>query len=304
MKKPVIIDCDPGNDDAVALLMAFASNALSIKAVTAVAGNQTLDKTLNNALAILSYAGIDVPVAAGADRPLIKNLVTAPEIHGENGLAGPALPQPSLKPVSSNAIDLMADVAEKNDNITIIPTGPLTNIALFLLTHPELKNKIARISLMGGACFGGNRTPSAEFNIWTDPEAADIVFRSGIPITMCGLDVTNKALIYKEEVEKIRGLGHVCCMLANMLDAYGKNTNIQKGLPLHDPCAVAWAIDPTIFTTKRLHVDIELHGEFTTGKTVVDYREKTGRKPNTDVAFDIDRKRFIDLLTKSMACYN
>ncbi len=308
MKKPVIMDCDPGHDDAIALLMAFASDALCVKAVTVVAGNQTLDKTLKNALTVLSFAGIEVPVAAGADKPLMKELVTAPEIHGESGLAGPDLPPPTLQPAGCSAVELMADViGQSGESITLIPTGPLTNVALLLLAHPKLKDKIERISLMGGACFGGNRTPAAEFNIWTDPEAASIVFSSGIPITMCGLDVTHKALIYREEVEEIRKLGRMGAMVAQLLDFYGKyhgSHGFQKGSPLHDPCAAAWVIDPALISTKRLHVDIETRGQFTAGATVVDYNGVLGRAPNADVAFDIDRERFIGMLMRSIRYYN
>lgn len=306
MKKPVIIDCDPGHDDAIALLMAFASDALDIKAVTVVAGNQTLDKTLNNALRVLSFAGINTTVAAGASKPLMRKLITAPDVHGISGLDGPTLPEPSLIPAEKNAVEVMAEIIrQSSEAITLIPTGPLTNVALFILTHPELKGKIERISLMGGACFGGNRSPVAEFNIWADPEAASIVFSSGIPITMCGLDVTHKALIYKEEVEKIRGLGRIGRVVAELLDFYEQFYLRQgfSGSPLHDPCAVAWAIDPSLITTRKLHVDVETVGEFTTGATVVDRNNILCQQPNAYVAFDIDRDRFIAMLFESIKHY-
>lgn len=307
MRKKVIIDCDPGHDDAIALLLAFASDKLDVKAVTIVAGNQTQEKTLNNALRVLSFANINVPVARGDDKPLMRDLIIAPEVHGESGLDGPELPEPTLKPSDLSAIELIAKVArESEEKITLIPTGALTNIGKFLLCHPELKDKIERISLMGGACFGGNWTPAAEFNILVDPEAADIVFKSGIPITMSGLDVTHKALIYNEDIERIRSVGgKVAVMVAELLEFFAKfhmETGFE-GSPLHDPCAVAWVIDPTIIETKRLHVDIETTGKHTLGATVVDYYDVLKKEKNADVAFDIDRERFVDMLVEAMKYY-
>lgn len=308
MKKPVIIDCDPGHDDAIALLLAFASDVLDVKAVTTVAGNQTLEKTLKNALNVLDFAGIDVEVAAGAARPLMRDLIIAPEVHGDSGLDGPAFPPSKLKPSKRGAVEVIADTIKKSDTkVTLIPTGPLTNIAMTLISHPEIKEGIEGISLMGGACFGGNWTPAAEFNILVDPEAASVVFGSGIPITMCGLDVTHRAQIYEDEVETLRKMNRkVATMVAELLDFYGKFHSRFgfKGSPLHDPCAVAWVIDPTIITTKKLHVDIEIHGEFTTGATVVDYYNVLDKKKNIDVAFDIDRDRFINMLYDAMEHFN
>ncbi len=307
MRKPVIIDCDPGHDDAIALLLAFASDKIDVKAVTIVAGNQTLEKTLNNALKVLSFANIDVPVAKGFEKPLMRDLIIAPEVHGESGLDGPELPEPTLKPSDLSAIELIAKVLRESDEkVTLIPTGALTNIARFLLCYPELKDKIERISLMGGACFGGNWTPAAEFNILVDPEAADIVFKSGIPITMCGLDVTHKALIYAEDIERIRSLGgKVAVMVAELLDFFSEfhlDTGFE-GSPLHDPCAVAWVIDPSIIETKKLNVAIETKGQHTLGATVVDYYDVLGKEKNVDVAFDIDRERFVDMLVEAMKYY-
>lgn len=308
MRIPVIIDCDPGHDDAIALLLAFASERLHVKAVTIVAGNQTQEKTLNNALKVLSFAGVDVPVAKGDDKPLMRDLIIAPEVHGDSGLDGPELPESNLKAVDISAIELIAKTIRESDRkVTLIPTGALTNIAKFLLCYPELKEKIERISLMGGACFGGNWSPAAEFNILVDPEAADIVFKSGIPITMSGLDVTHKALIYDEDVERIRNVGgKVAAMVAELLDFFSKFHMDMgfKGSPLHDPCAVAWVIDPSIMTTKKLHVDIETKGEHTLGATVVDYYDVLKKEKNADVAFDIDRERFVDMLVEAMEHYN
>ncbi len=306
-KRSVIMDCDPGHDDAIALLMAFACDTIDVKLVTTVGGNQTLDKTLNNALRILSFAGIDVEVAAGAAKPLNRELIVAPEVHGESGLEGPILPSPTLKPSDRNAISAMWDVIKKcDDKVTIIPTGPLTNVATLILAHPEVKPMIERISLMGGSCIGGNWTPAAEFNILVDPEAASIVFNSGIPITMCGLDVTHKAQIYNEEIELVRNVGgKVAKMVAELLDYFAlfhKKFGFE-GSPMHDPCAVAYIIDPSIFTTKACHVDIETQGEFSTGATVADLNDVLKKEKNVDVALDINREAFIQLLLKSMKFY-
>ncbi|SDG25932.1 pyrimidine-specific ribonucleoside hydrolase [Thermoanaerobacter thermohydrosulfuricus] len=308
MRKPVIIDCDPGHDDAIALLLAFANDKLDVKAVTTVAGNQTIEKTFNNALKVLSFAGINTVVSKGAEKPLLRDLITAPEVHGDSGLDGPELPPPNFKPSSKNAVETIMEVInESNEKITIIPTGPLTNIATVLLSNPEIKAKIERIVLMGGSMIGGNWTPAAEFNILVDPEAASIVFNSGVPITMCGLDVTHKAQIYKEEVEEIRNIGNkVAIMVAELLDFYGKFHERFgfKGMPLHDPVAVAYVIDPTIVTTQSFYVEIEIKGEFTNGCTVVDYYDVLKKPKNVEVVLDIDRERFIKMLYDAMRKYN
>ncbi|SDY23659.1 pyrimidine-specific ribonucleoside hydrolase RihA [Tindallia californiensis] len=309
MKKPVIIDCDPGHDDAIALLLAISSEELEVKAVTTVGGNQTSEKTLNNAMRILSFAGVEgIPVAPGASQPLVRELQIAPEVHGESGLEGPYLPEPTFKPYGKGAIELMEEIImTSKDKIVLVPTGPLTNIATLLLTVPNVKDRIERISLMGGSAVGGNWTPAAEFNILVDPEAADVVFKSGIPITMSGLDVTHKAQVYDEEIESIRLQGgKVSVMVAELLDFFAKFHKEMgfEGSPLHDPCAVAWLIKPDIFTTKHLHVAIETKGEFTTGATVVDYRGVTGKIPNTEVIYDVDREAFIKLLMDSLKKYH
>ncbi|GAB6116697.1 MAG: pyrimidine-specific ribonucleoside hydrolase [Thermoanaerobacterium sp.] len=307
-RKPVIIDCDPGHDDAIALLVAFASEKLNVKAVTTVAGNQTIEKTFNNALKVLSFAGINTIVSKGASKPLLRDLITAPEVHGESGLDGPDLPTPTLKPSDKNAVETIIEIVnESEEKIILIPTGPLTNIATVLLSAPELKTKIERIVLMGGSMIGGNWTPAAEFNIVVDPEAANIVFNSGIPLTMCGLDVTHKAQIYREEIEEIRNIGNkVAIMVAELLDFYGKFYERFgfKGFPLHDPVAVAYVIDSTLITTKPCHVDIETRGEFTSGCTVVDYYDVLKKSKNVDVALDIDRERFIKMLYDAIKKYN
>ncbi|MEG0371415.1 MAG: pyrimidine-specific ribonucleoside hydrolase RihA [Clostridium sp.] len=307
-KRPVILDCDPGHDDAIALILAFSSDKLDVKAVTVVGGNQTLEKTVLNTLKVLSFANIDVKVAKGADRPLMRDLIIAPEVHGESGLDGPELPEPTLKIEDMEAVELMAKiVSESDEKITLVPTGALTNIARFLLAYPNLKDKIELISLMGGAADGGNWTPSAEFNILVDPEAAKVVFDSGIKIVMAGLDVTHKALIYKEDIERIRSVNNkVAIMVAELMDFFEKfhmETGFN-GSPLHDPCAVAYLIDPSIFTSKLCNVEIETQGEHTLGSTVTDYMGITNKPKNVNVLFDVNREKFVDMLVKAVEKYN
>ncbi|GMQ63060.1 pyrimidine-specific ribonucleoside hydrolase RihA [Vallitalea maricola] len=310
MAKPVIIDCDPGHDDAIALLLALGSEKLDVKGITTVAGNQTGDKTINNALRVLSYLDIHKEVAKGATKPLIRDLITAAEVHGESGLEGPELPEPSFEKSEKSAIELMYEIINQSkEKVTLIPTGPLTNIANLFLAYPSVKDNIEEIVLMGGACFGGNWTPAAEFNILVDPEAADIVYRSGLPVTMCGLDVTHKAQVLGDETERIRSIGNKASKLvAELLDYFAifhMNPNFGfDGPPLHDVCAVAYVIDPSIFTTKKHNVEIDISGELTVGATVVDYYDTSGKEKNVNVVFDLDREKFIDMLYDNLKKYN
>ena len=304
MKKiPVIIDCDPGHDDAIAMILAFASEALDVKAVTVVGGNQTLEKTLLNAKKVLSFIGKHPPVAAGAARPMCRKLETAPSVHGESGMDGPALPDPDFSEEPVPAVELLRRIIlESPEPITLIPTGPLTNIGILFSAYPELKKNIARISLMGGGIETGNWTSAAEFNIWVDPEAADIVFTSGIPIIMSGLDVTHKAMIMREEIENLRNTGaKVPVMVAELLDFFSKFHDKQgfAGTPLHDPCAVAYLIKPELFVTRPFHIDIECHGKFAAGMTLADRRPWSNAAPNVTACLDVDRKGFIDLIVEA-----
>lgn len=297
-KIPVIIDCDPGHDDAVALALAFGCGKLDVLGVTTVAGNSTGENTYNNALKFLSFVGANVEVARGADSPILRPLTIAPSVHGKSGLDGTELGEPWLKGSSRSAFDLITGtLLDSERKVTLIPTGPLTNIAIALLAKPEIKQKIERIALMGGAALEGNWTPAAEFNILVDPEAARIVFESGIPITMVGLDVTHKALIYPDEVEVLRKLGKVGKILAELMDFYAIFYSKQfKGNPIHDAVAVASVFQPDIVSTRHLNVTVETSGEFTLGRTVVDFRGVTGRKANCDVALGLDREGFIELI--------
>ena len=302
------MDCDPGHDDAIALILAFASEELEVKAVTVTAGNQTLDKTLRNAKKILSFIGKHPPVAAGAAQPLVRKLVTAPSIHGESGLDGPTIPEPDFSEEPVSAVELLrTTIMESQDPITLVPTGPLTNIALLLCAYPEVKKNIFQISLMGGGISIGNWTSAAEFNIVVDPEAADIVFRSGLPITVSPLDVTHKALILPEEVEELRKTGgKAAIFVAQLLDFFGKSNVFHHfaGAPLHDPCAVAWLLKPEIFSARPYHIDIELNGRYTYGMTLADRRPWTEAKPNALVLTDLDRRAFINMLFDACKYYN
>ncbi|MCW8328962.1 pyrimidine-specific ribonucleoside hydrolase RihA [Photobacterium sp. SDRW27] len=311
MSCPIILDCDPGHDDAIALILACASPSLDIKAVTTSAGNQTPDKTLNNALRILTLLGrSDIPVAGGALKPLARELIIADNVHGESGLDGPELPDPGFDPVKEHAVELMARVLRESDKpVTLVPTGPLTNIALLLATHRELSDKIERIVLMGGGAETGNWSPAAEFNIYVDPQAADMVFKSGIPITMCGLDVTHRAQIMNEDIERIRAIDNpVSDVVAELLDffmIYHRDPKWGlKGAPLHDPCTIAWLLAPELFTAQDCWVGIETKGEYTQGMTVVDRYELSGQPANATVLFNVDREGFVDLLAKSLRFYS
>ena len=308
-RTPVLMDCDPGHDDALAITLALARPELQVLGITTVGGNAPLAATTRNALRVLALLGrTDVPVAAGGVQPLVRPLETAPEVHGVTGLDGADLPEPASSPRPEGAVEfLRATLAAAPAPVTLIATGPLTNVALLLLTYPEVAPKIARISLMGGAMRAGNWTPAAEFNIWVDPEAARIVFRSGLCTTMSGLDVTHKALFGWPEIARLDALGtRAGTVFADLmrffvrfhLERYG-----SADTPIHDAVAVAAVALPELITTNRFHVDVETSGDITRGRTVVDDRGVPGATPNVDVALDIDRAAFADLLIEAVASY-
>ncbi|CFQ41158.1 putative hydrolase [Yersinia frederiksenii] len=310
MPRSIIIDCDPGHDDAIALILALASPELKVEAVTTCAGNQTPDKTLRNALRILTLLERqDIPVAGGALKPLLRELIIADNVHGESGLDGPSLPDPDFAPQAENAVELMARILRASPHpVTIVATGPLTNVALLLAGHGALVAKIERIVIMGGAVMLGNWTPAAEFNIFVDPEAAERVFKSGIPITMAGLDVTHQAQVMDEDIDRIRQLNNpVAEVVAGLLDFFMLYHRQERwgfqGAPLHDPCTIAWLLAPELFTSIERWVGIETRGEYTQGMTVVDYYQLTGNKPNAEVLMGINRQGFIDLLVERVARY-
>jgi pyrimidine-specific ribonucleoside hydrolase len=301
MPTPVIIDCDPGHDDAMALMLAVASPELELVAVTTVAGNQTLDKVTANAIRVLDVAEArDIPVAAGADRALIHPARVAGEVHGETGLDGPDLPPPSREPEPLHAVELIAQRLRERP-LTLIGIGPLTNIALLLATHPGLASRIERIVIMGGAIGLGNVTPSAEFNVWSDPEAAARVFTSGVAVTMVGLDVTHRAMLTKERAEGLRDKGRAGAVVADLHAFYRRFHEQVYGhsdTPVHDALAVAHVIKPDVIVTEHLPVEIDVTQGPCRGRTVVDQLRRTGRQPNSHVSVDVDATGFIDLLTE------
>lgn len=304
---PVILDGDPGHDDAIAWTLANASPLLDIRAVTSVCGNQTIEKTTYNAGRVMALIGLCAPLAMGRKKPLVADAMTAPSIHGESGLDGPALPEPVKKPVEQPACALMAEVLEAScEPVTLISTGPLTNVASLLLLYPRIKPKIGGIYLMGGGIGFGNWTPAAEFNILVDPEAADVVFRSGLPLTMAGLDVTERALVFPQDFARIRAAGNpVAKVVADWLDYfYEFHRSIgYAGAPVHDAVAVAALIRPEIMTMKRMHVAIETAGDYCRGATVGDPLNILKQPANARVILDIDRAAFVDLLVEAAESY-
>jgi inosine-uridine nucleoside N-ribohydrolase len=292
---PIVIDCDPGHDDAIAILLSLASPEVEVIGVTTVAGNQTLDKTTRNALVTLEIAGRgDIPVVAGAEAPLCRALRTAAHVHGETGLDGPELPVPAARPVETDPAEWFGP------EVVLVATAPLTNVARWL----ERGVRPERIVWMGGAIAEGNVTPAAEFNAFVDPEAAAAVFASGVPITMVGLDVTHRALFTRAHAEQLRGAGRAGRFVAELSDffqAFHERMYGFDGSPIHDAMAVAHVIDPTLVTTRRANVAVETRSELCDGRTVVDLRGVTGREPNADVGVDVDADRFLDLLVSRIA---
>ena len=300
--QPVIIDCDPGHDDALALLLAAGDARVRLLGVTTVAGNQTLDKTTTNAQRILALAGVSgVPVAAGCDRPLVGALTVAEDIHGASGLDGPDLDVPVAEIADVHSVELMRRlIADSAEPVTLIATGPLTNVALLLRTHPEVTPRLRRIVFMGGSTDRGTTTPYGEFNIVTDPEAADIVLRSGLPVTMIGLNVTHQAVATPEVIAEFRGmgtrLGVVCAELMTFFAGAYRRTFGFEHPPVHDPIAVAAVIEASIVRTVDVPVAVELTGTHTRGATVVDLHRRAAGTPNVDVAVGIDVDAFWRLL--------
>jgi inosine-uridine nucleoside N-ribohydrolase len=301
MTTPVILDCDPGHDDAIALLLALASPEVELVGVTTVHGNQTLEKTTDNALRVLALVGReDVPVAAGADRPLVRELQVAAHVHGESGLDGPALPDRASEPVDQHAVDFL--VERVTPETVLVPVGPLTNVALAL----ERGIAPARIVLMGGAIAEGNMTPAAEFNIWADPEAAERVFRSGLDVTMIGLDVTHGALLTPAWAERFRAAGRVGTFVAELVEffkRYHARTYGWDGAPIHDAVALAHAFRPGIVRTEHVNVEIETQSELTRGRTVADRWHRTERAPNAHVGVEIDADAFFELLLERIESF-
>lgn len=303
MKKiPIIIDVDTGIDDAVALMFAAANERFEIIGITTSFGNATLNKTTFNTLQILELLGRqDIPVACGADRGLqMEEYVRKYQsVHGESGLGNIELPDPVIKPIEENAVEFMERVLrESREKVTLVPVGPMTNLAILLMTHPECKEKIDKICLMGGAALGGNAMPTAEANIFRDPEAAHILFRSGVPIVMCGLDATMKAYVTDEEIEKIKSMNqNVARTLGEMLTFYsGHYRTRAPGCAIHDVVPLLYLLNPDMLETKKHYVTVDIDGEYTRGCTVTDFFGITGHAANAEVAFDIKREQFIEQL--------
>jgi inosine/uridine nucleosidase len=301
--RKIILDCDPGHDDAMAILLAHGSPEIELLAITTVAGNQTLDKTSLNARRVCTVARIlDVPVAAGCDRPLTRALKTAAYIHGESGLDGPAFGEPTVPLDDRHAVDLIIEsIMRSTGDITLVPTGPLTNIAMAIRKEPRIVQEVQEVVLMGGAYTRGNSTPAAEFNIYADPEAAAIVFAAGWPLTMVGLDLTHQALATPAVLQRIAELGTPVARVAAELmeffrESYRRNAGFDSP-PVHDPCAVARVIDPQVMQCVDAFVAVETRGEFTSGMTVTDFRSN---RPNAKVATRLDVDKFWNLMVDAI----
>jgi purine nucleosidase len=306
--RPVIIDCDPGHDDALAILLALGSpDELDVLAITAVAGNAPLALTEKNARKVCELAGrTDLPVHAGCDRPLARELVTAEHVHGKTGLDGPELPEPRMSLAGAHAVDAIVELlrARPPNTVTLCPTGPLTNIAAALGRAPDVAARIKEIVLMGGAIGEGNITPAAEFNIYVDPHAAELVFEAGVPLVMHGLDVTHQVLVTPARLAAIRRLGtplsRTVAELLEFYNVYDQTRRGRVGAPLHDPCAIAYLLNPALFGGRSCHVAIETKGEHTLGRTVVDWSRRTPHAPNALVINEIDADGFFALLTERL----
>lgn len=297
-RRPVFIDCDPGIDDAVALMMAFQAAELDVRGISAVAGNVGLERTLGNALKIVELSGAAAPVYAGADRPMFGAPIAAEHFHGEDGLLGAELPAPVRMPEAGPAWEALRREAEAwGGALEVVATGPLTNLGIALSLYPELAGLVRCVTMMGGAAAFGNTTPAAEFNVLADPEAAELVFRSGIPVVMCGLDVTHSTYITAREVEELAALGSVQARLAAYFMGSGIEENARQfrtgGAPLHDPCAMMYAIDRSLFASKPCWIGVERHGKVTRGKTVTDAYSDAKRTANARLVTGSDREGFI-----------
>lgn len=309
-RRRVVLDCDPGHDDAMAILLAAASPAIELEAITTVAGNQTLDKVSLNARRVCSVAGIDrVPIAAGCESPLRRERIVAGEIHGDSGLDGVDWDEPSVDLDLRGGVDLIVELALRDEarRLSVVAVGPLTNVATALQREPRIADRIERIAIMGGAIGLGNWTPSAEFNIYADPEAADVVFRSGIPITLVPLEATHQVLATETVMARIAALGTPVARMSDALLRYFAETYERvfgfDAPAVHDPCAVAAIVDPTLLHTRPMNVEVDLGSELSLGRTVCDVYGTTGRSPNAEVAMGIEVDRFWELMLAALATY-
>ena len=307
-KKKIILDCDPGHDDAVAIMLAAKSEKLDLLGITVVAGNQTLEKTQVNARNVCQCLGLDVPVYAGCGQPMVREKMVAADIHGETGLDGPVF-EPLTKPLEEkHAVQFIIDTLMGSDgDITMVTTGPMTNLAMAMRMEPRIVEKIEQIVLMGGAYTNGNVTPAAEFNIIADADAAYVCFTSGRPITMVGLDVTRKALCYPAVVDRMEKVGNKASRL--FVDLMRHFCKSQKevfgweGGPLHDPITIAYLLDPSVLTVKPMHAEIDIRSTQSYGRTNCDYFGYQKLEPTADVAVDIDVEKFWDIIEDGLRKY-
>jgi len=303
----IILDCDPGHDDALAILLAAGNPEIELLGITTVAGNQTIEKVTRNALAACAWAGIRVPVAAGATRPFLGEQLTAGEIHGASGMDGPELPEPlvDLDPRHAVAFIIETVMAAEPKTVTLVPIGPLTNIALALRQEPRLADRVKQVVLMGGAYAVHGRSPVTEFNIAADPESAAVVFEAGWPLTMAPLDLTYQALATDDVIARFGEIpGHLGGIVVELLEFFSSRYRAERALaaaPVHDPCAVAWLIDRDVFTTRPATVVVETAGTYARGQTVTDFLGQLGRPANAEVAITLDRDRFWALMTDAVA---
>ena len=303
--RPILIDCDPGHDDAMAIMLAIAnSDQFKVLGITCVGGNQTLEKVSENALKVLTVVNKNIPVAKGMASPLIKEIAPAPEAHGDTGMDGPIIEKTTMDFVKQNGVEFLRDkILAESEKVTIIALGPLTNIALLLKMYPEVKERIDCIAMMGGSATSGNSTAAAEFNFWIDPHAAHMVFHSGIPLIQAGTEVSLAASILHTEIEQFKGKGRVSNFVYDLLDFYSqfsKRLGIDRS-PIFDACPVMYLLHPEIFVAKDYFVDIELNGELTAGMSVTDKRVWFDmKKPNTTVLLDVDREKFVEYLAEAI----
>ena len=300
-KEKIILDCDPGHDDAVAIMLAAINPKIELLGITVVAGNQKLEKTVNNALKVCNHLNLDVPVFSGMSRPMIREQLIADDIHGETGLDGPKFEELKIKAEDKHAVNFIIDTLMNSDEkITLVPTGPLTNIGMAIRFEPRIIEKINRIVLMGGSYQLGNMTPAAEFNILADPDAAHIVFSSGVKVVMMGLDLTRQASATKEVVEKIKSLNNKASKLfVDLMEFFAasqKNVFGWSAPPVHDPTTIAYIIDPECIEVKPMFCEIELWSERSYGRTLCDYFGILKKEPNVDVAVKLDFDKFWNLV--------
>lgn len=307
MQRKILLDCDPGHDDAVAMMLAWGNSSIELLGVTTVGGNQTLDKVTRNALSVATVMGMhDVPIAAGCRLPLVRPVEIAPDVHGDSGLDGVELPEPTVELDPRHGVDLIIETIMSNEpgTVTLVPTGPLTNIAMAARKEPRIVERVQEVVLMGGGYHVGNWSPVAEFNIKVDPEAAHIVFNEKWPIVMVGLDLTHQALATDEVAERIAAVpGSVSQFTLGLFTFFRKAYQDAQGFdfpPVHDPCTLAYLIDPTIVETVKVPVDVELNGSLTTGMTVADFRAPAPEDCHTKVATRLDAPGFWGLVVDAI----